>query len=108
MTNCGSAGWVRQDREQGREYSPWSDAIVLQRIGDVRERLEIEMNQFDRVGGDLLADRGHRQDRLRSFPMTRACGRSLHINLQNSIPSARKLSAYRARPVTLATMSGVM
>ncbi len=42
-----------------------------------------------------------------SMLMTRACGRGLGISLTNTMPSARKSSAYFARPVTLATRSGV-
>jgi hypothetical protein len=40
---------------------------------------------------------------LASMPRTRACGMGLSSSLQKSIPSARKSSAYRARPVTFAT-----
>jgi hypothetical protein len=39
--------------------------------------------------------------------ITRACGRGLGINLTNTMPSARKSSAYLALPVTFATRSGV-
>ena len=41
-----------------------------------------------------------------SMLRTRACGIGLVSSLQNSMPSARKSSAYLARPVTLATTSG--
>ena len=38
--------------------------------------------------------------------LTRACGIVLVSRRQNSMPSARKSSAYLARPVTLAAISG--
>jgi hypothetical protein len=40
---------------------------------------------------------------LASMFLTRACGIGLRRSLAKSIPSARKSSAYLARPVTLAT-----
>ena len=43
---------------------------------------------------------------LVSIRLTLACGIGLSSNLQKSIPSARKSSAYFALPVTLATRSG--
>ena len=42
-----------------------------------------------------------------SIRRTRACGIGLSSSLQNNMPSARKSSAYLARPVTFATRSGV-
>ena len=45
---------------------------------------------------------------LASRCFTRACGIGLSSSLQNSMPSARKSSAYFALPVTFATRSGVV
>ena len=45
---------------------------------------------------------------LVSSRVTRACGIGLSSSLQNSMPSARKSSAYFAFPVTFATRSGVV
>ena len=45
---------------------------------------------------------GHRQRRCASMRFTRACGSGLSSSLQNSMPSARKSSAYFALPVTFA------
>ena len=45
---------------------------------------------------------------LVSMRRTRACGIGLTSSLVNSMPSARKSSAYFARPVTLARISGVV
>src|SRR5690606_35919312 len=41
-----------------------------------------------------------------SILLTRACGIGLVSSLQNTMPSARKSSAYFARPVTFASRSG--
>ena len=43
---------------------------------------------------------------LVSMRRTRACGIGLSRSLQKSMPSARKSSAYFARPVTFANRSG--
>ena len=45
---------------------------------------------------------------LVSMRTTRACGIGLSSSFANSIPSARKSSAYFAFPVTFATRSGVV
>ena len=44
---------------------------------------------------------------LVSMRVTRACGNGLRSSFTNSMPSARKSSAYLARPVTFACRSGV-
>ena len=45
---------------------------------------------------------------LASMLRTRACGNGLRSSFANSIPSARKSSAYFERPVTFARRSGVV